>query len=181
MPFAKVERSFRSSAVDANTIRIGSHLASDKISKGIYISVGADVVKQAGWPVKPMSETRQATTVAVLEGTGEDSGFLMLAYDEAQGYTLGSERTGARSFYTNVTASKLKHYVLNEVPCPVGPVDFSIDEKAHTVLIQCPDWLRYNPESYQEPEQEVVQPTRHPLHVVPVERDEGRPHRRRVR
>ena len=181
MPFAKVERFYRSSSADTNTIRMGSHLAAEKIARGIYIGVGLDVVKQVGWLVKSTSDTRQATTVAILEGTGDDGGFLMLAYDEKHGYTLGSERTGSRSFYTNITANKLKHYVLNEVPCPVGPVDFSIDEKAQTVLIQCPDWLRYNPASYQEPEKEVVPPTRHPLHVVPVERDESRPHRRRVR
>jgi len=34
----------------------------------------------------------------------------------------------------------------------VQEVEFTVDEKDHTVLIQCPDWLRYNPQSVPQPE-----------------------------
>jgi hypothetical protein len=53
---------------------------------------------------------------------------------------------------TSITAAKLKHYVLNDDSVPVDATEFTIDEKDQTILIQCPDWLRYNSLSYQEPE-----------------------------
>jgi hypothetical protein len=86
----------------------------------------------------------------VQEGVGAESGFLQLVEDE-RGYTFstsGKHRELAVS--ANITESNLAHYVLNEVPVTSSPVEFSIEDDGATILLQCPDWLRYNPLSYDE-------------------------------
>jgi hypothetical protein len=51
----------------------------------------------------------------------------------------------------NASFTRFRHYIINEVPTPLMDVEFTYDAKDKTVLIQCPDWLRYNPLSVPQP------------------------------
>ena len=46
-----------------------------------------------------------------------------------------------------VSVTRFRHYVLNDTTQDIEPeaVEFTVDEEEHTILVQCPDWLRYNP------------------------------------
>jgi hypothetical protein len=164
-------------------IRMGSHLQSEKqSSRAIYFSVTRPVIEQAGWKISGIkgSDDRVAVAIAVHEGTGTDAGFLLLEEEEG-GYRLGATRADKQthSFAMNVSVSRLKHYVVNDplIEKSVQEVEFTVDEKEHTVLIQCPDWLRYNPLSVQEepdPVEEYVEPPPPPTPPLTLNREERR-------
>jgi len=159
MAFVKINKSPVGAFKDGLPIvRMGSHLQSEKqSSRAIYFSLTRPVIDQAGWKISGVdgSEDRVAVAIAVHEGTGTDAGFLLLEQEEG-GYRLGSTRSDRQthSFAMNVSVSRLRHYVVNDplIEKSVQEVEFTVDEKDHTVLIQCPDWLRYNPQSVPQPE-----------------------------
>lgn len=159
MPFVSVEKTTRGSfRADVFEVRMSAHLQSKKgTSRGIYISMSRAVVDQVGW--KRLTDTPRAVRyVLVQEGVGDDAGFLMVMEgDQGNGYSLGISNKEGQAFSVSVSATKLKHYVLNEVPAPSAPVEFTVDEKDHTILIQCPEWLRYNSLSYTEPPKPIVE------------------------
>jgi len=158
MAFVKISKS----AVGARNLsvaelRMGSHLHTGQetgIPRGIYISMTPALVRQVGWAVEEVASQRTNKTgetyvraicrITIHEGIGEDRGFLMLVEDE-NGYSLGTTRSVNTSYNTNIAAQALSHYVLNEVPVPPALVQFTVDEKEKTILVECPDWLRYNP------------------------------------
>jgi len=129
---------------------MSAHLQSEKgTTRGIYIAITPDIIAQTGWIVAE-NDQRKSVRVLVQEGVGDDAGFLLLTEDPA-GYSLGTTNKTAKSFSMSITSVKFQHYVLNEVPVPPEIVEYTVDEKDHTLLIQCPDWLRYNSLSYTPP------------------------------
>jgi hypothetical protein len=180
MPFVKIIKS----AIGArhNTIeeiRMGSRFQSAKqSSRSIYISLTRSVIERLGWKLTATEDSKDGrvyVTMAVNEGTVEDAGFWLLVEDE-KGYVAGSGKgnTSGQSFGCGLSLTRLQHYVLNDTAQEMAPepVEFTIDEKEHTVLVQCPDWLRYNPLSVPEPEKKPVPPP------PPVQLHPGRRHRR---
>jgi hypothetical protein len=163
MAFVKLEKSTRGSfAEDRLEVRMGAHLQSKAGTKrGVYFSMSETVVGQVGWKqIEGEGEFRVACKVLVQEGVGEDAGFFLLSEaTDSHGYALGTTNKAARSYSMSISAIKLQHYKLNEVPMPTAPVEFTIDEKEKTILIQSPDWLRYDPSTYAEPPKPVVQPS----------------------
>jgi len=151
MPFVKLNKS-RSGAYYDNTepqVRMGYRLQSDIMpSRAIYFALTQSAVAAAGWKAEERPNGRVVVTVDILEGTHDDAGFLMLMPDP-KGYSFGTNRaTGENATNTSLTchiiAAKFKHYVMND-PDEIDPhvVEHSYMEGG--ILIQCPDWLRYNP------------------------------------
>jgi hypothetical protein len=62
--------------------------------------------------------------------------------------------------------------VLNDEHVSVTPVEATVDEKEHTILVQCPDWIRYNPQSYKAPPK---------LELTPPPKEETKPPRPTMR
>lgn len=162
MAFVKIDKSPRGLYLAGEVmVRMGSHNQGAKgTSRGIYFSITEEVVKQAGWNVIESDDgKRKHVLLDMQEGVGEDAGFLLLvASPDGKGYSVGTTTDHARSYSVSISLSKLRHYVLNEVPVPSHDVEFTIDEKEHTLLIQCPDWMRYNPLSYDEPKKVAASP-----------------------
>jgi len=99
------------------------------------------------------------------EGVGDDAGFFLFTpadKNERDAYMFGSERKGSNAYVNAVLAQKLKHYVLNpEENVPPVKVEYSV-EKDKSMLVAVPDFLRYNPLSYNEPPKEKVEPKPEP-------------------
>lgn len=163
MAFAKIIKSSTGSHSSEPQIRMGSRMQSSTVQKrSIYIAISRVIAAEAGWTVteqfydsKADASKRMHVRVAINEGTGEDAGFLLLTEDE-NGYVLGSNKGQhfGYSLAAGVTATRFKHYVLNDVSQDIEPesVEYTVDAKERSVLIQCPDWLRYNPLSVPTPE-----------------------------
>jgi len=120
-------------------------------ARSIYFAITRDVLAQVGWTLTVDDDEggdREWIQVAVNEGSEEDAGFLLLTEDKSKGYVFGTNK-GATGFSLagSVSCSRFKHYVLNDTSIDIEPaaVEFTVDEKEHSILIQCPDWLRYNP------------------------------------
>jgi hypothetical protein len=144
MAFVKLYKGLQGSTyTDVVEVRMGAHRT--KGGRTIYVSFTQTAAKQAGWTVENRDK-RTTVSVRVDEGTEEDAGFLLLSEDP-EGYVFGTPHSKGHAFSTNLLYSRFKHYVLNDDAVPVEPVEFTIDEKDHTILIQCPEWLRYNPQS----------------------------------
>jgi hypothetical protein len=188
MAFVKINKSFHiGRPAMGSRIRMGSHLhggAKEGPPRGIYISTTHEIVKRVGWKLDVVTSTRvskdgsyldRATCmITIQEGVGEDAGFIQLVEDRERGYILGSTKGSASSLAVNMGIGAFKHYVLNEVPVEPHEVDFTIDEEDHTILIQCPDWLRYNPQSYKAPVEVKKEPQRPPTKApVIVRGDDG--------
>lgn len=166
-------------------IRLGAHLADNNVPRSIYISITPDVIDSVGWEIVHAQSQRKTKSgelyerafcrIALNEGVGTDAGFIQLSEDKERGYVVGTTKGTRTSFTCSVGMAGIKHYVFNEVPVDPGLVEFTVDPEDKTILIQCPDWLRYNPESYQEPtpaKQEVKKEPRRPptLSVVVVDK-----------
>ena len=153
MAFVKLNKApgFHSRLISPYEIRMGAHLQSAvNKTRGVYFGITPRVVEDVGWTIAE-TDTRKVLHVMLHEGVGEDAGFLMLVEDN-DGYALGTVNKSGKSFSMSIAMMKFKHYVLNEVPVPPAPVEFTIDKEEKIILVQCPDWLRYNSLSYQEPE-----------------------------
>lgn len=151
MAFVKVDKSHRGMMHNLEpAVTMGSYLADGKVhkSKSIAFRISRPLVDQLGWPLK-----EGKIGISVHEGTDTDKGFLQLVHDDVAGYR-GSQGTGRdndnQGISINVTADRFKHYVLNECPVSSNLVTHMVDNGA--LIVECPDWLRYNPQSVPEPE-----------------------------
>lgn len=159
MPFVTINKSRSGASIPSRSnpeVRMGSHLQTDKVARGIYISIASVIIEELGWEVTERG-LRRVVSVLVHEGVGSDAGFWLLSngeLNEARAYVLGGERGKAHTFASGISVSRLAHYVLNDTSVPVAPVEFTVDAEAKTILVECPDWLRYNPQSYTPPEEE---------------------------
>jgi hypothetical protein len=163
MAFVKIDKSatggWRSDLSEPN-VRMSCHLQDDKTPRSVAFYINHVLIDKVGWTTTMDSNGRTSLSVAIHEGTGEDAGFLMLEESDAKnGYVLAVSKPGAFTYGMNASFTRFKHYVINEVPTPLMDVEFTYDAKDKTVLIQCPDWLRYNPLSVPEEKKPAVIPT----------------------
>lgn len=151
MPFVKIDKSRRASTGET-VVSMGTYLADGKkhMTKSVAFRISAALLKQLGWVI---SEGKIA--LGVHEGTGVDKGFLQLVLDP-QGYrgSQGKETEEGAGIGISITSDRFKHYVLNECPVSAVIVAHTIDGDA--LVVECPDWLRYNPLSEPQPEPEKV-------------------------
>lgn len=140
MAFVKIEKSRIGGAIRNNTVAVtmGSYLADGKVhkSKSVSFRLTGALIKQLGWIVE-----ERRIRISVLEGTDKDIGFIQLMPDP-DGYSA-SQKYESQGISVNVTAERFAHYVLNECPMPSRTVNHMIDEG--TLIVECPDWLRFNP------------------------------------
>jgi hypothetical protein len=156
MAFVRIDKSsVGASYTGIVEIRMGSKLKDEHGPRAVYMSVAKPIIDEIGWTYKEL-EDRRTMFVYVHEGTGDDAGFWMMEQtDDKHGYSLGSQGKHA-SFTMGISTSRLQHYVLNEHSVEPAPVDYTIDAANKCILIECPDWLRYNPQSVPEqPEAKV--------------------------
>ena len=156
MVFTSVNKSSQGSHAHKTEIRMGSRIQSEKIkTRSIYFSISQDIIEQLEWKIVDGSTDRHTVDICVLEGSMSDAGFIMLANQGEKVYHFGSTK-GKGSVTGTVALQTFKHYVLNDVTQDITPeaVEFIIVDKDRTILIQCPDWLRYNPLS--APESELI-------------------------
>lgn len=141
MAFVKVEK--RHTGGYNNTVAMvtmGAYLADGKVhkSRSINFRLTHLLVQQLGWEV-----VDRKLNVAIHEGIDADKGFLQIVLDP-NGRRI-SQTVEGQGFSLSAIVESFKHYVLNECPMPSAPVSHVIDNGA--LIIECPDWLRYNPES----------------------------------
>lgn len=182
MAFVKLDKGARRSRSGITEVRLGAYRG--KQGRVVYISISLGAIEQAGWTINE-SETnskRKTVNVMINEGVGEDAGFWLLTEDNEFGYVLGADHQQSGALVTSILIARLKHYVLNDEHVSVESVEATVDEKEHTILVQVPDWIRYNPQSYQEPEKpklvltppkEDKKPSRPTLNVVTKDGDDN--------
>jgi hypothetical protein len=126
----------------------------DAKARPLYFAITPDIIDALGWPINADREDRRMTHVSVHEGVGDDAGFLLVVLDTERGYALGTNGEHANSFSMNITTSRLQHYKVDQGVHSIRPVDYTLDEKEKVLLIECPQWLRYDPMSYTPPRKE---------------------------
>lgn len=138
-------------------VTMGAYLADGKkhTSKSIIFRMTNALVEQLGWTF----DADDSLYVKVHEGNGPDAGFLQIVPSEpsvgARKITRSKEASKRQGISVSISVDSMKHYVLNECPVAAAEQVFTVD--GDVLIIQCPDWLRYNPQSYKEPE--VKKPT----------------------
>lgn len=180
MAFIKVNKTMVGAASSSHfrnrvpSLRMASHLQSATMtSRAIAFYFSTPLIEQVGWPVEKQDDDRRRITVSINEGTGEDAGVLMLEHDP-KGYVMAVSKATARTYGLAVSAPRFKHYVLNETPCDITDVEFVVDEDAQQVMIQCPDWLRFDPTSVPPEEAPEVPVKTASLHDMRLNRQERR-------
>ncbi len=152
MAFVKVDkRSYY--AGDSPNITMGAYLADGKAhkAKSVAFRISYALLQQLDWPAEG-----SRYKIGVFEGTGKDAGFVQLMPDEAGYVATYKEHDGSRQGVSiNVTIERFKHYALNECPVPSAPANHIVE--GSTLIVECPDWLRFNPQSVTEPEPELEQ------------------------
>jgi len=168
MAFVRIEKSNVGQWANRGPeIRLGLNMQSDKVARSVYIAMTPATVAEVGWAVKQTDSGRTYVRIEVHEGTYEDQGFLMIVQSE-MGYVLGTNKgnitTGheGSSLTCHISMSKFKHYVPNElIDVPPVPVEYTVSDGG--LLVQCPEWLRYNPLSLPPPPvKEAASPHPHP-------------------
>ena len=147
MAFVKVEK-LRTGGRGtlAPTVTMGAYLADGDRhkSKHVIFRLSRSLLTQLGWEF-----TDRTINFTVNEGTDDDKGYLQIVPSEyGRRSTVGTGEHAGLSI--SVAIEGFKHYVLNECPVSAAPVVYLIDDKA--LIIECPDWLRFNPQSVPEPE-----------------------------
>ena len=146
MAFVKVEK-LRTGIgnTDEPIVTMGAYLADGKAhkSRSINFRFTATLITQLAWPV---IDRRIGMTLN--EGIDADKGFLQVVYD-MDGGRRTTQGEGKQGFSLGMAVEGFHHYVLNECPVSSGIVSHVIDDGA--LIIECPDWLRYNPASVPEP------------------------------
>jgi hypothetical protein len=152
-------------------VTMGAYLADGKAHKSKQISfrISRPLLAQLGWEPE-----NNKLHIAINEGSGEDAGFLQLVPDP-KGRRITVEPDTNQGAACNATVDAFKHYVLNECPVSTMVVTHIVDGNA--LIIECPDWLRFNPLSVPQPE---PQPEPRPAPKV-VDMQPGRGRRRHTR
>ncbi len=176
MPFVKVHKA-RMGTPTGNepVVTMGAYLADGTVHKGrsVAFRMTYPLVLQLGWPLKDGK-----IGLGVLEGTGSDQGYLQIVVDEQNGYraSQGSKDREGHTYYglaISLTTERFKHYILNECPVTSSAVNHIVD--GDTLIIECPDWFRFNPQSVSEPELKLpkVEELKRPLpRANSVDRDD---------
>lgn len=150
MPFNRIVRAITGGAAKyaaGPEIRMSASLAvGTGKPKQVNISLNVQALAELGIVV----ESKDIRVyMSVDEGWGDDAGFWILtpSLESAPNtYSFASNAKAKVGFLQgSVAFPRIKHYVLNECPTPHEPVEYSAQDGGF--LIQCPDWLRYNPQS----------------------------------
>lgn len=183
MAFVKIEKGLRRIRGNIPEVRLGAYRG--KQGRVVYIAISEAACEMAGWTIhQTEGKKRRTVNVMINEGVGDDAGFWLFTEDEEFGYSLGADHVSAGALCSSVLVTRFQHYLLNDSEGNISTeeVASTVDEKEHTILVQCPDWLRYNPQSYQEPEKPKVEERRPaprpPLELVPPRGKDK--HRRRA-
>jgi hypothetical protein len=170
MAFVRVDKSRQGGYAQFQpVVTMGAYLADGKkhASRSIMFRISRPLLDQLGWTFDSSS-----IDVAISEGTDKDSGYLQVVPVPADLHTrrmtLSQSGKGSHGVAVSMTIESFKHYVLNECPVSAAIVPHMVDGNA--LIIECPDWLRYNPESVPKPEPKPVAP--------PVQLHPGRGRRR---
>ena len=166
MAFVKINKPQKGSRAVGYQVTMASYLGGDKNamkSRSVVFSFSGDLVEALGW----VDETTP-TNIQVMEGVGPDQGFLKLMQAD-NGYRLSTTRmlktlTGKmHSANLTTAAGAYQHYVLNE--CPVGAmlVNHIVDDAG--LIVEVPDWFRFNPASVSPAETTRVEPPPAPAQV----------------
>ncbi len=157
MAFVKVEK-LRRGIGDLLTpvVTMGAYLADGKKHKtrSIMFRISFPLLRELKWEAKD-----GLFCIVIHEGTDTNRGFLQFTIDNdsIDSRRISTPKDGDKhGISTNVTVDAFKHYVLNECPISAIPVAHTVDGSA--LIIECPDWLRYNPQSVPEPEPTKVTP-----------------------
>jgi hypothetical protein len=149
MAFTKVEK-LRTGGygIVEPQVTMGAYLADGKKhkSKQVNFRISRTLVMQLGWEPED-----NKLNILINEGSGSDKGFLQFMPDsskDARRVTI--EPDSHQGISLNTTIESFKHYVLNECPVPSEVVTHVVDGNA--LIIECPDWLRYNPLTEPKPE-----------------------------
>src|SRR5580765_2060661 len=153
MPFVKVVKARIGTPTGGEpVVTMGAYLADGAVHKArsVAFRMTYPLIVQLGWPLK---EGRIG--LGVLEGTGSDQGYLQLVVDEQHGYraSQGTREREGHTYYglaISLTTERFRHYVLNECPVSSAPVNHIVD--GDTLIIECPDWFRFNPQSVPQPQ-----------------------------
>ena len=150
MPFVQMSaaRHRMTRGVTDPIIRMGSQLANGKHPRLVSISISKPALASVGFTT--FSETTNTRCrMRIDEGWGSDAGFWLftpLPYDTAElAYACTSGKSSASALQIAIAMSAITHYVLNEKPIDMHDIEFSAQDKS--LLVECPDWLRYNPQS----------------------------------
>lgn len=165
MAFVRVDKSRQGGTHLAMPIvTMGAYLADGKKHKTKHIGfrISRPLLIQLGWKFDGVS-----VNVTVNEGTEKDSGYIQLVPTEPDLHTrrlsLSHGGKGNQGVSISITADNFRHYVLNDCPVSSDVVPHMVDGDA--LIIECPDWFRYNPQSVAEPE---------PSRVTPLNREQRR-------
>ena len=126
-------------------VTMGAHLADGKKtnSKGVAFRISRPLVTQLGW----IPDDNGRLRIAINEGSGSDKGFLQLVPDPKGRYAVMKSHTN-QGVSLNSDILSFNHYVLNECPVSAHAVTHVVDGNA--LIIECPDWLRFNPQAVPE-------------------------------
>lgn len=154
MPFVKIDRSrVGGKYAGGSPVSMAIYNADGKKYKARSVAIRFEhALVQELWP-HPDTEILR---LSVYEGTGADKGFLSIHKDDT-GYIAGQiKSTGERvyAYSIAITQVRFKHYVLNDTRAEMAPVQFVVDDGA--ILVECPDWLCFNPLS--APEEALAEP-----------------------
>jgi len=149
MPFVQVQSGMHrlSRGTISPIIRMGSQLAGNKTPRLITISISRPALALVGFTA--FSEVNTKCRLRIDEGWGDDAGFWLLTpkpldtRERTYACTASSNRFS--TVHAQVPMHIITHYVLNEKPIDAHDVEF--DVQGESLLVQCPDWLRYNPQS----------------------------------
>lgn len=173
MPFMSVEKTHTNWTNSIMpTIRMGVHTYNSRKEGNsqprIYLSISLPILVNAGITLHTLKDRVRTTAyIDIQEGAGADAGFLLLSSTTPdKGYALGTTAENAKSCTSAFLARQMKHYVLGQSPVSAHPVEYTVDEKEHTILIQCPSWLIYNPRSFAETKEDRRLPQPNPTQVV---------------
>jgi len=87
--------------------------------------------------------------IRVDEGWGDDAGFWLLTPKpidtEERAYACTASAKVFSTAHTALPMHLVTHYVLNDRP--IDAHDVAFDVQGESLLVECPDWLRYNPQS----------------------------------
>ena len=154
MAFVKLDKSNRGPVFTLEErVTMAAHLGDGgpHKSKSISFRISYPLRMRLGW--EPVD---RRIAIGVYEGTGTDRGFFQLIA-EPDGYvaTINSSKNKTNRQATHgvslqVTTLRMKHYVLNECPVTAHVVSHVVD--GSTLIVEAPDWLRFNPLSVSEDE-----------------------------
>lgn len=158
MAFVRVDK-YRQivGATTSPIVTMGAYLADGKrhASKSVMIRISRPLVTLLGWEV-----IDRTLYINVNEGTGSDKGYLQVtqttpgaAHSRRMTFSV-SDAEQKQGLAVSLVTDSFKHYVLNECPVSAAVVEHMIDDGA--LIIECPDWLRFDPTTEKEPEPEPI-------------------------